>query len=185
MFVYDLGGGAALGPLEPWHAEQFLAAVDGDRTHIKQLAFAYHVRTVDESRTFLQRFADAHASDARHLAGLWHGDRLIGIVGFPEFSVAMRRCEIGVWICADFEGRGLIKRAAWHALDWAFRERGMARVQWTNLLDNERSRAVAKRLGFTLEGVLRKNFVPVPGGPSHDAEVWSITADDWRALNHV
>lgn len=182
MFDHDLGRGISLGPLEPWHAEQFLAAVDRDRAHMDQLPFSYAVRTIDDARAFLQRFAVAHAHDERHLVGIWDGAVLVGLVMFPDFNVALRRCEVGVWISTDYEGRGLVTAAVRHVLGWAFDERGMSRVQWTNDPANDRSRAVAKRTGFSFEAILRNNFVPVPGGPSIDAELWSITAEDWRGL---
>ena len=45
--------------------------------------------------------------------------------------------------------------------------------------DNERSAAVAKRLGMTLEGVLRSEYVH--HGERHDSEVYSLLADEWTS----
>jgi RimJ/RimL family protein N-acetyltransferase len=63
-------------------------------------------------------------------------------------------------------------------IDWAVAERGMTRVEWRTLPANERSIAVARRLGMQREGVLRKTF-PL-GGTVHDTEVWALLADDWQ-----
>jgi RimJ/RimL family protein N-acetyltransferase len=62
-------------------------------------------------------------------------------------------------------------------IDWAFRVRGMARVEWHNDPENVRSAAVAKRLGMTREGVLRSSFVL--GGTRHDTEIWAILSSEW------
>jgi RimJ/RimL family protein N-acetyltransferase len=40
-------------------------------------------------------------------------------------------------------------------VDYALRERGLNRAEWRCRADNERSAAVARRLGMTLDGTLR------------------------------
>jgi RimJ/RimL family protein N-acetyltransferase len=53
----------------------------------------------------------------------------------------------------------------------------MTRVEWRTIPANERSTAVARRLGMTREGVLRASF-PL-GGTLHDTVVWALLADEW------
>lgn len=64
-------------------------------------------------------------------------------------------------------------------IDWAFRVRGMSRVEWRSVESNDKSVAVAKRLGMTMEGVLR-SASPMHG-IRHDVQVWSILAQEWPA----
>lgn len=45
--------------------------------------------------------------------------------------------------------------------------------------DNERSAAVAKRLGMTLEGV-RREYWPY-GGTRYDKQIWAVLAPEWHA----
>ena len=62
-------------------------------------------------------------------------------------------------------------------IDWAFRVRGMKRVEWFCAPVNERSKAAAARLGMTHEGTLRSSFVV--NGVRQDSEVWSVLAEEW------
>jgi RimJ/RimL family protein N-acetyltransferase len=62
-------------------------------------------------------------------------------------------------------------------VDWAIRERGMVRVAWLTDPRNERSKAAAKRLGMSFEGVRRSSHVLA--GERQDIEVWSLLADEW------
>jgi ribosomal-protein-serine acetyltransferase len=180
MFSAPLADGAVLGPLEPWHAEEFADAVESAREHLKPwIPFAHRVVDADTARAFLQRFAGDHARDARHIYGIWSDGRLVGGTLFPSFDTKTQVCEIGVWLAPEAQGRGLITRAARLLADWAVRERGMIRVEWLTSTANERSKAVAQRLGMTLEGVTRSSYVLA--GERQDMEIWSVLANEWTA----
>lgn len=178
MLFYPLGDGAGLGPLEPWHAEEFASSVAQARDHLAPwIPFAHTITDVETARGFLQRFADSHASDTRHLYGIWLDGRLVGGLMFPTFDRRSGICEIGVWLSPQAQGRGLMTRAARELVDWAIRMRGMSRVEWHTDPRNERSRSVAQRLGFTYEGVRRSSHVVAD--ERQDAEVWALLAGDW------
>lgn len=178
MFAHSLGDGAELKMLEPWHAEQFLAALDRSREHLRAAIPAAHaVFTVEDSRTYLQRFADWHAADTGRMFGIWLDGNVVGIVQLLDFSTAHGTSELGIWLAPDAQGRGLGTRACRFAIDWAIRERGIQRVQWTNNIANERSAATARRLGMTREGLLRSSSGVA--GARWDNEVWSIIAAEW------
>jgi ribosomal-protein-serine acetyltransferase len=88
--------------------------------------------------------------------------------------------DVGYWVDADYEGRGLVSRSARALISSVFEEHGLARVELRTSVDNRRSRAVAERLGFGFEGTL-------PGGlrfthRSDDVALYSVTAERWSAL---
>jgi RimJ/RimL family protein N-acetyltransferase len=53
----------------------------------------------------------------------------------------------------------------------------MQRIEWVTSTRNVRSSAVARRLGMTLDGVLRKEFLH--NGERLDSEVWSLLREEW------
>jgi ribosomal-protein-serine acetyltransferase len=88
--------------------------------------------------------------------------------------------DIGYWIDADYEGRGIVTRASRALISSAIRELGLNRMELRTSVDNVRSRAVAQRLGFTFEGV-------VPAGlrfrdRADDVAMYGVSAKDWAAL---
>ena len=180
LLAYPLGDGVELAGLEPWHAEQFLAALDRYRDHLRtEIPASHAVLTVEDARQYLQRWADAHAADTRHLYGLWRDGEVVGCVQLFNFDAAMGTCEVGIWLGPEMEGRGVATRACRAVIGWALSTRGMARVQWTNSTTNVRSGAVARRLGMTREGLLRSSWKV--GDARKDNEVWSILAEEWLA----
>lgn len=178
VFSLALPGGAELRPLEPWRAEEFASHLARARDHLAPwIPFATRVVDVETARQFLQRYADEQAADRGRLFGIWIGGVLCGGTLFRTFDVGMGVCEVGVWLAPEAEGRGLITAAVRHMIDWAIGERGMSRVEWWNDPTNVRSRAVAQRLGMTLEGTLRSSFVVA--GERRDSEVWAVLASEW------
>jgi|RhiMetdeSRZDD1v2_1073273.scaffolds.fasta_scaffold371641_2 ribosomal-protein-serine acetyltransferase len=180
MFAQELGEGADLAMLEPWHAEEFFATLDRARPAlVAAIPAAREVQSVADARATLQRWADAHAQDNRHLFGIWRDGEFVGVVQLFNFDAAMLTCEMGVWLAPWAQGRGLMTTACRSVLDWAIRVRGMRRVQWTNNPANVPSGALARRLGMTREGVLRSSFRL--GDDRWDNEIWSIIAEEWPA----
>lgn len=181
MFALPLADSAVLRPLEPWHAEEFLAHLDRAREHILPwVSPSFVARDVDSARVVLQGYADKRARDAGGIWGIWLDGVLVGGVMFVSFDTALGLCEAGCWLEPGAQGRGLIARAAQRIIDWAVDERGIARVEWRTRSGNERSIAVAKRLGMSHDGTLRQ-VCPDGAGGRMDLEIWSVLADEWRA----
>jgi ribosomal-protein-serine acetyltransferase len=180
MFAHPLTDDAELRPLEPWQADEFAAHVARARDHLAPwLPWAVVNDDPDKARVFLQDYADRLARDEGRLYGIWVDGVLSGGTLFRVFDTRAGVCEVGVWLGPEAEGRGLVTRAARHMIDWAVGVRGMTRVEWRTTPANERSLAVARRLGMHREGVLRSAF-PF-AGTRHDMEVWSLLAAEWQA----
>jgi ribosomal-protein-serine acetyltransferase len=182
MLVYPLDETAELRALEPWNAAEFSAHIEQNREHLAQwLPWALTLTDVDGTRAWLQRYADSQAGDGGRIYGIWVDGELAGGTLFRIFETRFGAAEIGVWISPEASGRGLITRAARRMIDWVFKERGMHRVEWRCATNNERSSAVAKRLGMRLDGVMREAFPH--NGVRHDVQVWSLLASEYDATH--
>ncbi|MEV5609077.1 GNAT family protein [Streptomyces sp. NPDC052225] len=181
MYSKSLGDdGAVLSPLEPWHAEEFLAHMDRAREFLGQfIGLADAVHDIDSSRAFLQNYAEKAAADTGRIHGIRVDAELVGGVLFHTMDVSLGTAEAGCWLEPAGVGKGLVTRAARALIDWAVEERDIHRVEWRVASENAGSIAAARRLGFTKEGVLRESF-PFRGRRL-DIEVWSVLAPEWRA----
>ena len=102
---------------------------------------------------------------------------LAGSVGL-RISSYSRSGETGYWIGSGYEGQGLASKAVAAVLDQAFGPLGLDRVTLHTDVANERSRALARRLGFTEEGLLRQALA-FPGERRGEA-VCGLLADEWN-----
>jgi ribosomal-protein-serine acetyltransferase len=182
VYAISLGDGAELRPLEPRHAEEFLAHMDRGREFIgRYISLADAVADLPSSTAYLRSYAEKTATDTGRIHGIWLDGTLVGGVLFRTMDVAAGTAEAGCWLEPSAAGRGLVTRAARLIIEWAVEERGIHRVEWRAAAANKASTAVARRLGMTKEGVLRESY------PHHgerlDVEVWSVLAPEWRAAD--
>ncbi|MFG3053642.1 GNAT family N-acetyltransferase [Kitasatospora sp. NPDC048239] len=179
MYAVPLADNAEMRPLEPWQAPEFLAHIDRAREHTGVwIPWATRSTDLESARATLQGFADKQASDTGRLYGIWLDGTLIGGVMFVQFSTTAESCELGVWTEPAGEGRGLISAAVRHLIDYAFTTRGLHRIEWYNAVGHTRSRAVAQRMGMTLDGTLRE--YSLYNGVRQDMELWSLLSHEWK-----
>jgi RimJ/RimL family protein N-acetyltransferase len=89
--------------------------------------------------------------------------RLLGGTGLHRIDWGLRKFEIGYWIRPEAAGQGHVSEAVRLLAVLAFGPLGARRVEIRCDARNARSRAVAERCGFQLEGVLRCDALGVDG----------------------
>lgn len=135
----------------------------------------------NEAAEFIQSANDLYriGSRAAPLAiQLKETGAVIGTCNFREWCQDEARGEIAFALSPLFWGRGLMKEAVVALINHGF-SLGLHRIQATVELENIRSRALLKRIGFEFEGILRGYVQKLPN--LHiDLEVWSVLRTDWR-----
>jgi len=95
--------------------------------------------------------------------------RLLGGTGLHRVDWSVPRFEIGYWRRSGEQGHGWVTEAVRTLARFAFDQLCARRVEIRLSSDNTKSRAVAERCGFTLEGVLRQDSLDVHGQPRDTA----------------
>jgi ribosomal-protein-serine acetyltransferase len=94
--------------------------------------------------------------DGRYAAlGVFNGDQLLGGCNLVRWLPEQAQIELGVWAITDAEGRGLMRSAAEATIRYARQTLRVERLEWRAAVANQRSHALARRLGFVKEGVAR------------------------------
>jgi ribosomal-protein-serine acetyltransferase len=105
---------------------------------------------------------------------------LIGVIALEYVDSVNRMTEIGYWLSAEAEGKGLILKTCPTLIDYAFRTLNLNRVQIRCASENIRSRAIPEKLGFRQEGILRR------AEKLHDRYVdlivYGMLADEWKPI---
>lgn len=171
----DLGEGAMLRRLTLDDLDEIWALVVAERDRLGVwMPWADVTETIDDQRRWLvgalgeERSLDGVGIfvDGGYAGGIGLTVGPFGVVG-----------EIGYWIGAPHEGRGLVTGAVRAMIDIGFRDLGLHRIEIHAGLENVRSRAIPERLGFTREGV-RRGAERGSGG-YYDLVVYGLLEDEW------
>lgn len=88
------------------------------------------------------------------------------------------RSELGLWVGSQHAGTGVGTTAARLMIACLFDVAGVERISAPIAVQNIATTRIAKRLGFTREGVMR-SYMRVGRGRI-DHTLWSLVRDDWR-----
>lgn len=83
-------------------------------------------------------------------------DELVGSVSFFHIERAHDRAEAGLVVDHAHWGRGIALEALRLALDYAFSELELHRVEFVTLADNQRACRLMEKLGISLEGIRKE-----------------------------
>lgn len=121
------------------------------------LPFAQSIPTLDESEIVIReaRLRYLDRSDLRLLIFHRETGKLIGSSGLHRIDWAARKFEIGYWLHSAYTNQGYMTEAVHAITHFAIQELEANRIEIRCDRNNERSAAVARRAGFTLEGILR------------------------------
>lgn len=79
----------------------------------------------------------------------------VGSVNIIRLEEANRKAELGFWLAPSHRGQGIMTIALGEMSRWCFDEYGFVRLELLVMPENEASLRLARRVGYTCEGLLR------------------------------
>jgi ribosomal-protein-serine acetyltransferase len=142
--------------LEERHVEHYFALIEHNKAYLQEwIAVEAYEGPVETLRAYMkQRLLHFVEGSGYHL-GIWYQDALVGLLDY-RLNGRTRSVELGYWLDAAMQGKSIVTQACRTMLRLAFEEHQVHKVVISCTTDNRRSRAVAERLGFVQEGILRQ-----------------------------
>lgn len=179
MFPLKIDESTELRVLEIQDAETVFALIQGNRAYLDSwLRWSGRIQTLEDTQNLIQRFAQKFKDGDGFHAGIWHENQLAGGLVCHYINRESYKSEIGYWLGEKFTGKGLATRASACVIDMLFTEEKMHRIEIQSAVDNVRSRAIADRLGFKLEGIKRDSEWLTNRFADH--ALYSILAHEWK-----
>lgn len=165
--------------VEKRHAQTIYDLCDQNREHIGEwLPWIEDTQSVDDTLAFIDRAMEQYGKNDGFQAGIWYNNQLVGMIGYLYWNFNDKETEIGYWLAKDATGHGIMTRCTRVLVDYAINTLALNRVVIQCAVGNEKSCAVAKRLGFTHEGILRQTNL------LHNQRVgmniYSILSEEWQ-----
>lgn len=104
-------------------------------------------------------------------------DMPVGLFQIRALEGGFRVSEWGFALASEHWGTGLFVESAQLALEFAFAELGVHRLEARAAIRNGRGNAALRKLGAVQEGVLRRSFFR--NGEYMDQALWTILSDDF------
>jgi ribosomal-protein-serine acetyltransferase len=180
MFQLAVDDDIALVLAEERHAEVMTDLIVRNQARLARWEpWAEQPATLDSTRAYIRAALEdfLRGRQISTIIAVDGGRRFIGRCGMRINPYASSG-DIGYWIDGEYEGRGITSRSARALVHSVFTELGLSKVELRTSIANQRSRAVADRLGFVYEGVL-------PAGlrfanRSDDVALYGVTAAQWQ-----
>jgi ribosomal-protein-serine acetyltransferase len=178
VLSFSLDDGYVLRLLAESDLPELHALVDRNRDHLARWMGWAAEQTPQDTLEFIRSTRRQHERNEGFQTAIVDPDEaIVGLIGFHAVSWQHRSAELGYWLSADAQGRGIMTRATARLVDYAVSEWKLNRVEIRAAPGNARSRAVAERLGFVAEGTLRE--AERLGERYVDSVVYSMLARDW------
>lgn len=184
MFSYRIDGDLELRLPKEHHAEEAHALVTENFTYLKEwLPWVRDDYSLESTRTYIRWNLRQFSENKGYAVNIVYQNRIAGSVGYNSINWENRQTEIGYWLGASFQGKGLIGKACRVLIDHAFNELKLNRVAISCAVENLKSRAIPERLGFTQEGILRQ--AEWVHNHFNDLVLYAMLKSEWEAANKL
>ena len=158
--------------------------LDVNRSHIGLWETWVDKATYESQREYIRITTEGYQRGHGFTCGVWWRPDMQTehtLVGNASYRItsSTRSVELGYWLGIDFTGQGIITRAARTLADYALMTDNKHRVVIQTAADNVKSRAVAERLNFQLDGIIRQEMVI--RGQLFDRAIYTILATEWNS----
>jgi [ribosomal protein S5]-alanine N-acetyltransferase len=137
-------------------------------------------KTIDEAVSLIERFLNNYKNKKSICWGISLKDtgRLIGTCGFHNIEKGNGKLEIGYELHPDFWGKGIMTEVATAVIKFGFETMEANRIEAFYDPENNASKNLLKKLGFSYEGTLRSRFFEK--GVFVDASLSALLRDEFN-----
>ena len=153
--------------------------IDTNRAYLSQwLPWIEATQTVQDELAFIRSAQTQFQNNETISCTIWFQGQIVGTIGYHPFNWIKRSVEIGYWLAAQFQGKGIMTKACQELITYAFDDLHFDKVEIRCALDNIRSSAIPQRLHFHQEGIIHE-------GEWHkdhyiDLRLYALLASEWK-----
>ncbi len=182
MFVRAVDSQIELRMLRVSQAQAYYHVLSNNRRYISQWEGWVASSTLESTIHYIRTMNDQYTRGYGFAAAIYYREGQLvpfQLVGNTSYRINRenRSVEIGYWLSESYVGRGIVTRSAHALIEQAFVHDDLNRVIIRSALGNLRSCAIAERLGFSRDGVIRADLLL--RGEYYDRAYYTLLTDDW------
>ena len=166
-------------------AKETFSVIDKNRTYLRQWLPWVDATTSDKvTENVILAWESEYQNGAEIVLGIFCDNRHVGNIGLHSLKKANNSGMIGYWLAAKEQGKGIMTKCVAALIKHGFETLKLNRIYIHCADPNKRSQAVAERLGFIKEGVLRDGECLY--GQYYDMVIYGLLKRDWdNAIEHM
>jgi ribosomal-protein-serine acetyltransferase len=146
--------------IERRHTKIFFDFIERNREHlINWIPSISKINEYNDIDQYINSYLEKYIKGLGFLFGLWERNTIIGVILAREIDNDAKWAEIGYMIDANYQGKGIIKKACKKLIKYLFDELKMEKIEICCDEKNISSRGLAEKLGFSVEGNIRNHMV--------------------------
>ncbi|MCP4181283.1 MAG: GNAT family N-acetyltransferase [bacterium] len=139
------------------HAKELYNLTDKNREYLKQwLPWLDFVKCENDTLNFIKRTISQNEKSLGPTFAISVGEKIGGIIGFHPIDNSNKVGEIGYWLSASLQKKGIITLSCKALIKLGFEKYNLNRIQIPAAEKNYKSRSVPERLDFKFEGIIRE-----------------------------
>lgn len=183
VFKLDITESVQIRSLQERDAEEFFELVQANIYRLsKWCPWLEEVDTIEKTVQYLRGKIERYQTGDGLSCGFFDNGRLVGFIALEYVDKRNLVTEIGYWLDEKVEGRGLVTAACVNLIGYSFEHLRLERVQIRCAVENVRSRAIPEKLGFKIEGILRRS--ERLRDRTVDLAVYGMLRSEWIWLSH-
>ena len=137
-----------------------------------------NTETLELSKKYVEGLVEKSNNKTLYAHGIFLKDALIGVILIRDIDWRIPKCELGYYLDANFQGKGIMTNATKQMIAHCFDDLKMNKIFLRASPDNIGSVSVAEKCGFIREGLLRKEF-RIETGELVDSIYFGLLKSDW------
>jgi len=165
--------------LVPGNADEVFEVIDRNREYLRPwLPWVDGTRSRYKTREVIESWKKKLKDKSEFIFGIFLGGNYIGNMGLHDINRDNSSSEIGYWLAADQQGKGIMTDCVRVLTDLGFDGLDLNRIHIRCASGNTKSRAIPERLGFVHEGTLQDDICLY--GVYHDVLVFGMVKRNWN-----
>ena len=168
--------------LEEIHAESLLNVVNANRVHLREwLPWVDNMQTVGNFKYYINDCKKRAEAQTDFGFSIVVDNNIVGRVGLHHINQQNKIGEIGYWLADGMQGKGIISRCCKAIINFGFNELDLNRIEIKCAVGNDKSKAVAEKLQFKYEGILRQ--AELLHGKFIDLHLFGLVKEEWGGID--
>jgi len=160
---FDINQNLSLELLAPYHAHEIFILVNNNREYLRQwLPWLDMTRVEADVLRFIATASAQYKEGCGSQFVILHKEQanskanICGIAGFHKIEKLHHVGAIGYWLDQSHNGQGIMTAVVEQLINVGFEQYALNRIEISCAVNNNKSRAIPQRLGFTCEATLRQ-----------------------------